>query len=287
MLTISFCIDWRKTHNSREVHILSDCQSAISSVTSSDLHRSHQDDIDDIRRGVQDLDSQSTTVILHWIAGNVDSNGNELTDKAAKEAAIEASTLPKSLTESYTDVCGYIKEEICPKWQQTWNRSSSGGSLFQYIPTVIKGKYKSSLSKDHEARLIRAKTGHNKLKAHLHKLNFVDTHMCDCGEDMQNIEHVFVHCPPNKVNRNEMIDTIELEYVRCKTPFHGRNLHLTILLHPNHTAPQTRHKINIANLPYRSEFVASPIAILELIHIETLTVLKDLREKTILHRDII
>ncbi len=114
LLAVEFCIDWLKTHNSREVHILSDCQSTISSVTSSDLHRSHQDVIDDIRREVQDLESQSTTVKLHWIAGHVDLNGNELADKAAKEVAIEAFTLPKSLTESYTDVCGYIKEAICP-----------------------------------------------------------------------------------------------------------------------------------------------------------------------------
>ncbi len=72
---VEFCIDWHKTHNFREVHILSDCQSAISSVTSSDLHISHQDHIiDDIRRGVQVLESQSTTVKLHWIAGHVDSN---------------------------------------------------------------------------------------------------------------------------------------------------------------------------------------------------------------------
>ncbi len=66
---------------------------------------------------MQDLESQSTTVKLLWIAVHVDSNGNELADTAAKEAAIEASCLPKSLTESYTDVCGYIKEAICPKWQ--------------------------------------------------------------------------------------------------------------------------------------------------------------------------
>ncbi len=74
-----------------------------------------------------------------------------------------------------------------------------------------KGKYKS---KDHEVRLIRAKTGHNKLNAHLHKLNFVDTHMCDCEEDTQNIEDVIMHCPLHTVNHNEMINTIELKYVQ-------------------------------------------------------------------------
>ncbi len=90
-----------------------------------------------------------------------------------------------------------------------------------------------------------AKTGHKKLKAQLHKLNFVDTHMCDCGEDTQNIEHVIMHCHLHTVNRNETINTIELEYVKSSTPFHERQLHLSILLHPNHTAPQTRHKVNI------------------------------------------
>ncbi len=87
---------------------------------------------------------------------------------------------------------------------------------------MSKRKYKSTLSKDHEARLIRAKTGHNKLKAHLHKLNFVDKHMCDCSEDTQNIEHVIMHCPLHTVNHNEMIDTIELEYVKSNTPFHEK-----------------------------------------------------------------
>ncbi len=83
-VAVEFCTDycyWRKTHNSREVHIHSDCQSAILSVTFSDFHRSHQDVIDDIRRGVQVLEPRSTTVKLHWIAGHVDSNGNELADK--------------------------------------------------------------------------------------------------------------------------------------------------------------------------------------------------------------
>ncbi len=67
-LAIEFCTDWRKP---REVHIISDCQSAISSVTSADLHRSHQDVIDDIRSSAQALSSQSTIVNPNWIAGHV------------------------------------------------------------------------------------------------------------------------------------------------------------------------------------------------------------------------
>ncbi len=63
---------------------------------------------------------------------------------------------------------------------------------------------------------------------------------------MQNIEHVIMHCPLHTDNRNEMIDTIEQEYVKSNTPFHERQLHLSTLLHPNHTSPQTRHKVNIA-----------------------------------------
>ncbi len=36
-----------------------------------------------------------------------------------------------------------------------------------------------------------------------------------------------------------------LDYVKSSTPFHKRQLHLSTLLHPNHTAPPTRHKVNI------------------------------------------
>ncbi len=66
------------------------------------------------------------------------------------------------------------------------------------MPTVPKALYKSTLSK----------------KPHLHRFNFVDTHICDCGEDTQNIEHVIMHWPLRTINRNKMIEAIELEYVK-------------------------------------------------------------------------
>ncbi len=62
------------------------------------LHRSHLDVIDDIRGEVQALNSLSTISNLFWIAGYVDSKGNELSDKAAQEAATEALSGLKSPT---------------------------------------------------------------------------------------------------------------------------------------------------------------------------------------------
>ncbi len=44
-----------------------------------------------------------------------------------------------------------------------------------------------------KARRIRARTGQNKLKVHLYKLNFMDTYMFDCWEDCQYIHYVIIN----------------------------------------------------------------------------------------------
>ncbi len=57
------------------------------------------------------------------------------------------------------------------------------------------------------------------------------------------MDHVIMHCPLDTAKRNRTTDTIEVEYVTFCTPFNKRQLHLSILLHPNHTTPQTRHNV--------------------------------------------
>ncbi len=76
-----------------QAHILLDCESAITRISSIELHTSHQLVIDDIRQGVHNLKSRGTKIHLHWIAGHVNYKGNELAEQAAKEAAQEAVTL--------------------------------------------------------------------------------------------------------------------------------------------------------------------------------------------------
>ncbi len=130
------------------------------------------------------MESQSTTVKVHWIAGHVDSNGNELADKAAMEAAIDASTLPKSLT------------------------NNTRCHLYDLQPMVSMKAYRSLYRRKAESKVNRLKMGHSLLKQHLHRIAIIDNPTGDCGTDRETPEHTIFQ--NNAVHRDILMDTIEL-----------------------------------------------------------------------------
>ena len=53
--------------NFSNAHILCDCISAIHSVASSEIHKSHQKEIDSFRLNIFKLKEKGTNVTCHWI----------------------------------------------------------------------------------------------------------------------------------------------------------------------------------------------------------------------------
>ncbi len=113
-LVFLFCTNWRKTYNSQEVHILSDYQSAITSITSADLQRSHQDVIDELRSEVHVLKSQSTNVNLNWIAGHIYTYTQVTTSWLIKprRKLQQRQHHYQKVKLNHTDFCGHIKEQL-------------------------------------------------------------------------------------------------------------------------------------------------------------------------------
>ncbi len=92
----------------KEAHILSDCQSALTSCSSHDTHKSHQSCIDEIQTNVKHLRNKGVVVNMHWVAGHVNLTGNELADTAAKSAAKDAEEGELPYITSASTICGII-----------------------------------------------------------------------------------------------------------------------------------------------------------------------------------
>ena len=71
----------------KKIHILSDCQSAITSVVNNKASKCHQDVINDTNKMAKDFSDKNIEVVLSWIGGHSDILGNHLADTAAKNGA--------------------------------------------------------------------------------------------------------------------------------------------------------------------------------------------------------
>ena len=222
-----------------QVHILSDCQSAITSISSRDTHKSHQNCIDDIHRNVQVLRSRDITVNLHWVAGHVDLAGNEIADQAAKQAANEASTSQLPFTTSKSTITGIITRAARNKWQRGWTNGTAGRELHDIHPKVPTRKYYQPGNRKDEVKLIRIRSGHASLKDQLHKLKLAETPECDCGLDRQTINHVLLHCPNLNTPREKLKNTIDYTYHQHNTPIWERTVSLQDTIWPQHSNKNT------------------------------------------------
>ena len=244
MLAVNYAADGLTPGTTQHIHIYCDCKAAISAVSSTDLHNTHQTLIESIQSKVTQLQTQlNITVHLHWIPGHVNLLPNELADQAAKAAASSPDTKHLSPHLSYSSVKNAARHITYKKWQRAWSLKHGTSKLFALIPQIPKGPYVSTHPKEPESKHIRLVTGHNRLRNHINKLFPLESPCCECSNKRQTLHHVFYECPLVKDQRLQLFDSIEWAYTKHSTPIWERDLTLSAILMPTHSNTATRKSI--------------------------------------------
>ena len=111
-------------------------------------------------------------VALQWIPAHCGIQGNEAADELAKLGAQEEQ--PDNSV-SFTEKRALVKAAMRPK------STRDAYNLLERQQQVV---------------IIRLRTGHNRLRAHMHrKLKLVPSPTCDCGLSDQDAEHILQSCP--------------------------------------------------------------------------------------------
>ena len=131
----------------------------------------------------------TTRLILQWIPGHCKIKGNDEADRLAKEgSAMVQIEVDMSLAEVKTQ----IKAEIQTRWLKNHPQFSNNDPFH-------------NLHRDEQTILFRLRTGHNRLKKHMHsKFKIGDSPNCPCGPSLQTTEHILQDCPTYTLLRQQI-----------------------------------------------------------------------------------
>ena len=245
LLAVRFLLDSRAYNHCKSTYILSDCQAAIASVCSTEIHKSHQTLIDEIRRAIHCIISNGLQITFKWIAGHANLVGNELADAAAKQAAEEAQIAESDTTKvSPLMLKNAFKRQAMTRWQSMWTIDTTARSLHEWIPKVGTLQFPRAPNRMTEIKTVRLAIGCTRLNHNMHKMKLAESPLCVCGFAPQTIEHIMRDCPKLKDNLQQMHEGLDIIYMLHDTPLQEREASTMNYIWPKHKNNETRTAIN-------------------------------------------
>ena len=176
------------------------------------------------------------------LAGHIDLPGNDIADQLAKQAALEASSLNSDEPLSQSEAKALIKKVNLLHWQRRWDYGDKARFTYNLFPKVKLGGYKSLGSRSVDTKLIRLRTGFSLLNEHMNKIFplFYPTPDCECDTGRASVQHFIAECPLYKIAREDLLDNIELVFIKNNVPTNNRFINMQVLLgQPAHLTQRT------------------------------------------------
>ena len=139
------------------------------------------------------------TVILHWIKGHAEHDGNEIADRLAKAGAeMEPTELDTQTEITKSHFKGVVQEGLVQQWDREWKESTTCRQSKLFMPGTDPNIAKILLKLDRRnlGLAIQALTGHCFLRYHQHNCKKADSPLCRlCGEEVEESWHILTNCP--------------------------------------------------------------------------------------------
>lgn len=197
----------------RRLTIFTDNQSAIQAISTPST-QSGQQILRFIIGAIDRLREQDIDVELRWIPAHIGVEGNELADRAAKEAtewrkvkkrngkSIEIDTSHTSSSPHLpllrSAVKTYLKEKLFAEWEDDWHKKTRGHTLYKIAPQPSRKvlHLHDKLPKWISSLMVQMRTGKIGLRKFLYERNVPDIEdtECACGEGEETVRHVLTEC---------------------------------------------------------------------------------------------
>jgi len=167
-------------------------------------------------------------VKLTWVAGHMDSTGNEAADELAKQAAEYGSSdrdlLPPSLRRnlpvSLSAVKQQTKDATKKETKSWWKRSARYRRIKAIDPSLPSMNYTKATNGLHRRQtsvLTQLRIGHIPLNRHLSRINKADTPFCQhCPNVAEDVPHLLFHCNKYAMQRHRLVMAVKRKTFNIK-----------------------------------------------------------------------
>ena len=175
-----------KQMSPQKIVFLSDAQSVI------DRLKSYKDkELNNTTKAICSL-CEDHEVVVQWIPSHCGLYGNDKADFLAKTGS---SMNQMEVETSYGEEKTHIKRRMKKEWANFHPNHNTKDPYYQ-------------LTRREQVTIFRLRTGHNRLKRHLHhKFRIGETDQCPCGTDVQDTNHVLQMCPLLAEKRSKLWPT--------------------------------------------------------------------------------
>ena len=165
------------------------------------------------------LKRQNVEIDINWTPGHAEITGNEIADRLAKEAAVDAENMPEVCAPlTSIDIKRAVKDSCTVKWQNRWEASQTGRHMYDFHPTV-KAKRKAANSIRTQRITSQLRTGYCYLNGYMHTVGLKDSPLCTCREP-ESVKHYIEDCEQHVEIRerlmSKMFFTIGSSEFSCK-----------------------------------------------------------------------
>ncbi|XP_045484546.1 uncharacterized protein LOC123689266 [Pieris rapae] len=203
---------------SKRTIIFSDSKSALQTIEKFPFHmKPCYPIICEIRDKLFICSQRNYAIIFAWIPSHCGIKGNEKADQLAKEAIKDGDIVPYM---NYChDLAALPKTHLWESWNNVWLKSSEiKGKYYAEIQPRIPSKpwlFKVKSSKIVTSIISRMRLGHVCTPHHLARIRVVDSNICECGEDIGDLDHIFFAC--SQYDRTSFLNSLQLLHVPFPT----------------------------------------------------------------------
>ena len=204
LVAIESAINSVKYNKNTSVTIYSDSKSALQAISRYD---SKNPIIQNIHILLLMVYKNNTTILFCWVPAHCDIKGNELADKAAKNATKFSKKCNNPIL--FSDIKAFLKQKFREKWQLEWN-TKVNNKLFKVDPSIGKRFFTGFQNRMEEIKFTRLRLGHTKLT---HEYLFLNEQspICNVCQCNITIEHILTECPQYEIKRIHFFGNKEIK----------------------------------------------------------------------------